>query len=407
MADTGARLRVGDVHTVIVGAMVHGGHALAHVEGQTVFVRHACPGEEAVIQITSASRKIVRADAIEIRTPSADRVEPACVLARPGGCGGCDWQFASLAAQRRWKSDVIRESFARFAHVSDLRVPVEPVAGDADGLGWRHRAHVVLLREPSAAHAVPAFKGSRSSTTHPFTQCPVLTPGLNRAAQGFDGAGIPVSGSDAWLQEGSDGLVGSARGRGDASAKVTHTVRNRRWRIDPRSFWQAHTGMADALVGAVLDSVGDVRGQVWWDLYAGSGLFSAFLGERVGDAGTVHAVEESAQSMREGRRALHDLPQVQMHQAATASWIRSRHERVDGVVLDPPRTGAGADVIRLLCQAAPRMLVYVACDPVALARDAALLMERGYRLTTMRAFDGFPMTHHVECVATFETPEIS
>ena len=298
--------------------MVHGGHALAHVQGQTVFVRHACPGEEVVIRITSASRKIVRADAIEIRTPSTDRVEPPCALARPAGCGGCDWQFASLTAQRQWKSDVIRESFARFAHLPDQCIEVEPVAGDPDGLGWRQRAHVALLRDPSATHAAPAFRESRSSTPHTFEICPVLTPGLNRAAHGFDGAVVPVSGSDAWLQEGSDGLVGAARGRAESSAKVTHIVRNRRWRIDPRSFWQAHRGMAEVLVGAVLDSVADVRGQTWWDLYAGSGLFSAFLGERVGDAGTVHAVEESPQSIREGRRALHDLPQVRLHQIGRA-----------------------------------------------------------------------------------------
>lgn len=407
MTEPEARLRVGDVHAVTVGAMVHGGHALAHVAGQTVFVRYACPGEDVVIRITSASRKIVRADAIEILRPSSDRVEPTCVLAHPGGCGGCDWQFASLDAQRRWKSQVIRESFARFAHLPDQSIEVEPVAGDVDGQGWRQRAHVALLRDPATPHAIPAFAGVRSSTMHAFDVCPVLTPGLNGAVRGFPAAGIPASGSDAWLQEGSDGLVGAVQGQGDARAKVTHQVRHRRWRIDPRSFWQAHTGMAEVLVGAVLDVVSDIHGQTWWDLYAGSGLFSAFLGEAVGGTGTVHAVEESAQSIREGRRALHDLPQVQLHQAATAAWLGVARDRVDGVVLDPPRTGAGAQVINLLRQAGPRTVVYVACDPVALARDTALLRDGGYRMTSLRAFDGFPMTHHVECVASFDGPEIS
>ncbi len=205
MSNEERSLRPGDVRTVTVGAMVHGGHAIAHVDGRTVFVRYACPGEEVVIRITSASRKLVRADAIEIVQASPERVEPPCGLAHPGGCGGCDWQFASLDAQRRWKSEVVRESFERFAGLPDVSVVTEPIRAEEDGLRWRQRAHVTLLPGNSTPNALPAFKKVRSSEAIPFVTCPVLTPGVDSAAHS-----CPASSTDVWIQEGSDGIVAAS-----------------------------------------------------------------------------------------------------------------------------------------------------------------------------------------------------
>lgn len=407
-----AQLRVGDLHATTVGAMVHGGHALAHVGNHTVFVRYACPGEQVTILITSISRKIIRADAVEIHVSSPDRVTPSCELARPGGCGGCDWQYASIEAQRRWKSEVIKESFDRHGNLPGMNVVVEAVAGDVDGLAWRHRAHMSLVDRGKDAHPAPAFALHRSSDRVTFDVCPIVTPGINVAAHQ-----CAPGGGSAWLQEGSDGYVAVAETQHRSSGKVRHVVRGREWRIAPDSFWQAHIGMADALVSAVLSSVeecvGDTRNGVWWDLYAGSGLFSAFLAEVVGESGRVSAVEESATSIREARRALHDLPQVRLHNSSVEDWVTSVHGEdigghvPDGVLLDPPRTGAGELVIRAIASAGPATIIYVACDPVALARDSAHLAAEGYLLRAVRGFDGFPMTHHVECVATFTKTEIS
>jgi tRNA/tmRNA/rRNA uracil-C5-methylase (TrmA/RlmC/RlmD family) len=407
-----AKIRVGDRHRVTVGVMVHGGHALAYLGKNTIFVRHACPGEVVIAQITSVSKKIIRADAIEIISASSDRVIPPCVLSVPGGCGGCDWQFAPVALQRQWKSRIISESLERHGGLSGQIVDVEPVNGDEDGLRWRARTHVTLITVEDDDKSRPAFKKYRSSESVPFDVCPVLTQRVDAAAHSCSG-----SSTDAWIQQGAHGAIGIAPGGLNSGGlhpvdknsvnKVVHEVRDRSWRIDPLSFWQAHVGMAEALVEVVLDFVGQVRGQTWWDLYAGSGLFSAFLAERTGALGTIHAVEESPHSSREGRRALHDLPQIQLHNESTERWLRNHEGDVDGVVLDPPRTGAGSEVIGLIVQAAPSRIIYVACDPVALGRDAGFLTRAGYRLTGLRALDGFPMTHHVECVAFFTRTEIS
>jgi tRNA/tmRNA/rRNA uracil-C5-methylase (TrmA/RlmC/RlmD family) len=396
------RVRVGDRHQVTVGVMVHGGHALAYLGKNTIFVRHACPGEVVIAEITSVSKKIIRADAIEIISASPDRVIPRCVLSVPGGCGGCDWQFAPVALQRHWKSRIISESLERHGGLAGQKVDVEPVHGDEDGLGWRARTHVTLITAEGDDQPRPAFKKYRSSESVAFEVCPVLTPRVDAAAHGCSRGS-----TDVWIQEGAQGSIGLASVGNKSVEKVVHEVRDRSWRIEPQSFWQAHVGMAEALVDVVLDFVGEAQGQTWLDLYAGSGLFSAFLAQRTGATGTIHAVEESSQSIREGRRALHDLPQIRLHNESTERWLRNHAGSVDGVVLDPPRTGAGSEVIGLIVQSAPSRIIYVACDPVALGRDAGLLTRAGYRLTGLRALDGFPMTHHVECVALFTQTEIS
>ena len=399
---TSQKLRVGDRHQVTVGVMVHGGHALAHIGKHTLFVRHACPGEEVVVEITSVSKKIIRAHAIEIISASPDRVVPPCELAVPDGCGGCDWQFARVSVQREWKSRIIAESLERHGGLVGQRVDVEPVRGDVDGLGWRGRTHINVITVEDRSDPMPAFKKFRSSESVAFESCLVLTPGVNAAAHSCTNPG-----GDAWIQEGAQGSIATAQSGSANAPKVVHEVRGRSWRIDPQSFWQAHVGMAEALVDVVLEYVGDAQGQTWWDLYAGSGLFSAFLAQRTGASGIVHAVEESPRSVREGRRALHDLTQVRLHNESTEEWLRHHEGGVDGVLLDPPRTGAGSEVIRLIAQAAPDRVIYLACDPVALGRDAGLLTKAGFKMDGLRALDGFPMTHHVECVAFFTRSEIS
>ncbi|RYJ01586.1 MAG: class I SAM-dependent RNA methyltransferase, partial [Actinomycetales bacterium] len=145
------------------------------------------------------------------------------------------------------------------------------------------------------------------------------------------------------------------------------------------------------------------------DLYAGVGLFTAFLAQGVGPEGRVASVESDPGGSRDARRNLHDLAQVQLIDRTTerslrdGSLVGSLEGRVDVVVLDPPRTGAKraiADIVELR----PRRIVYVACDPAALARDLVAPLAAGYQLVSLRGFALFPMTHHVECVAVLALP---
>jgi tRNA/tmRNA/rRNA uracil-C5-methylase (TrmA/RlmC/RlmD family) len=365
-----ADLSVGAERIVDIGTVAHGGHFIAHADGRTLFVRHALPGERARVRVTSVNRKIVRADAVEILVASPDRVAPPCPWAHADGCGGCDFQHVSLPAQRALKRQVLVESLQRIGGVTDdallAGVQVAELPGFADGLHWRTR-----MRWAAAPDGAVGLLKHRSHELVRVDECLIAAPEVARP---------------------------STRPPG----RVVREVRGRTWRLGSDDFWQVHPGLPDALVDAVLAACGPRRGETWWDLFSGAGLFSAFLGEAVWLDGRVDAVEGSEEGVRAARRALHDLPQVRLHRADVDAWIESEdHEAPDGVVLDPPRAGAGEHLVTALATAEVPVIVYVACDPASLARDASRLARLGYRIDALVAFDAFPMTHHFETVAAF------
>jgi tRNA/tmRNA/rRNA uracil-C5-methylase (TrmA/RlmC/RlmD family) len=181
---------------------------------------------------------------------------------------------------------------------------------------------------------------------------------------------------------------------------IVERAAGRTWQLSARSFWQGHPGAADVLVAAVLAGLGPRPGERAMDLYAGVGLFAGALAEAVGGQGAVAAVEGDAAAVEAAAANLADLPWVSVVRGEVAAVLAgSEADPVDLVVLDPPRIGAGRAVVDAVADRGPRAVAYVACDPAALARDVAMFAARGYAVTALRAFDLFPMTHHVECVA--------
>lgn len=360
---------VGDEFEVTALRVAHGGHMIGHEGGRVVFIRHALPGERVRVRVTDVNRRIMRADAIEVITPAAERVEAPCRWSGPGGCGGCDFQHVEVAAQRRLKSEVLRTSLQRFAGLDDdalatLDTDVRELPGHPDGLRWRTRV--------SWARRHDGIQGLRRHRSHDIVA-------MDRCLLAEEGHDTPGS-APADVREVSSGT--------------------RTWRLTDDAFWQVHPELPGALVRAAMEFGAPTAGEQWWDLFAGVGLFAASLGEAVGTSGGVVAVEGSPAAVHCGRDALGDLPQVRFVESDVARWLASEDLAApDGVVLDPPRTGAGPALMRELCEAEIPRLVYVACDPVALARDVGIAQEHGYRLERLRAFDAFPMTHHVETVA--------
>ncbi|MCH1866656.1 methyltransferase [Nocardioides sp. CFH 31398] len=364
---------VGRRHEVEVGPVAHGGHCVARVTvaegepGRVVFVRHALPGERVVVELTEGTEgdRFWRGDAVEVLEASPDRVEAPCPYAGPGLCGGCDLQHVALPAQRRLKADVVAEQLERLAGL-DVAVVVEKVPGEPDappGLRWRTRQRFVPL--PGGR------RGMRKHRSHEVVEV------------------------DDCLITARD-----AREPGPATQglSVVETVRGRGLAVAADGFWQVHPGAPEALLSAVLEALVPQPGETVLDLYAGVGLFAAFLAEEVGPVGRVTAVEGDATA---AALAAENLPGVDVLPGDVAAVLAGPDapSRVDLVVLDPPRTGARREVCEAVAARAPRAVAYVACDPAALARDVATLAELGYRLTSLRAFDLFPMTHHVECVA--------
>ncbi|PJI85698.1 class I SAM-dependent RNA methyltransferase [Luteimicrobium subarcticum] len=417
-----------------VGPVAHGGHCVARHEGRVVFVRHALPGERVLARLTSAEddARFWRADAVEVLEASPDRVPSAWPAAGPGGVGGGELAHVALAAQRRWKQTVLAEQLERLAGVTEVdgvpvaELPVAAAPGDDErgGLGWRTRIELVTDAQGRAG-----MHRYRSHDVVPLDDMPLASDEV-RALCETEGvftrlwpAGVrldviaPADGSaPLLLQDGEPLRGGRTDERPNARRTVTETValpdgRTGTYRLRGDGFWQVHRAAPAVLVGAVLDALaGTGAGATVLDLYSGAGLFTAPLADLVGPAGRVVAVEGSEQAVKDARRSLHDVRQVELHAGRVETTLTALRaaagssgglRAADAVVLDPPRAGAGRQVVEQVAHLAPATIVYVACDPAALARDVAYLADQGYRLAALRAFDLFPMTHHVEAVATF------
>ncbi|NYH45668.1 tRNA/tmRNA/rRNA uracil-C5-methylase (TrmA/RlmC/RlmD family) [Micromonospora jinlongensis] len=389
-----------------VDAVAPGGHCVARVDGQVVFVRHALPGERVIAEVTEVHRGFVRADAVTVLDPSPDRVEPPCPYARPGACGGCDLQHVAPGAQLAWKTAVVREQLVRLGGLTDveldqLNVRVEALPGGL--LGWRSRVRYAVdgadragLLKHRSHEVVPI---DRCRIAHPaIQQLPVLTERWP-AAEAVET--IASTGGDVTVTEIRDGVPTPVSG----PAEVREVAAGRDWTLPASAFWQVHPAAADTLCTAVLDLLDPQPGETGWDLYGGAGLFAAALAGRVGDA-RITLVESSRDGVEAARANLADLPQIEVVAARVETALTRRRITgpVDVVVLDPPRSGAGAQVVRDIVAAGPRAVAYVACDPAAFARDVRTFTDLGWRLAALRGFDLFPMTQHVEQVGLLLPP---
>ena len=420
---------VGDLVELDIGPIAHGGHCVARLPGDArrmvVFVRHTLPGEHVRARITEQAKGFLRADAVEVLEPSPERVVPPCRYA--GVCGGCDFQHVSLSEQRHLKAEVVREQFDRLARVDLSALGLDPVVealpGDRDGLGWRTRVEFAIDPRTGAA----GLRRHRSHDVVPIERCLIASPGVTDA---------DIT-SRTWPDAENVDVTETSHGEVVVSVLPSHAGRERRiveavhglgdLALDARGFWQVHPGAASTFVTTVLDLLDPRPGERALDLYCGVGLFAAALAERIGPLGQVIAVESDRRATAYARKNLAGHRQALVLDGRVDDLFgvprdtrrspgrrrrparRSRGtvrspllpERAELVVLDPPRTGAGAGVVRAVSDLGPRAIAYVACDPAALARDTATFLEAGYALAGLRCFDAFPMTHHLECIALF------
>ncbi|HVX23090.1 MAG TPA: TRAM domain-containing protein [Acidimicrobiales bacterium] len=407
-----------------VGAMASGGGCMGRApDGRVVFVRHALPGELVEAEVTEETARFLRADAVAVREPSPDRVVPPCRYAGPGRCGGCDWQHVAVAAQRRLKAEMVAEQLRRVGGV-DRAVVVEEVPGAPDGLGWRTRVRFAVDGDGRAG-----FRRHRSHEVQPVDRCLLAAaevegagvegrrwPGVDEVevlgGPGVDGVVTSVAGERrrqvpaAALPDGPGGVVVDGR-TVRPPRRVTTEVRGRRFGVSAGVFWQVHPGAPEVLARAVLDALAPRPGEAVADLYAGVGLFAVLLAAAVGESGAVTAVERDRRACADAVANAAGLPQVSVvRSSVTPRLVAGELGHPDLVVLDPAREGAGKPVMAALAGLvpAPRRMAYVSCDAASFARDARVLLDAGWSLASLRAFDLFPMTEHVELLGVLEPP---
>jgi tRNA/tmRNA/rRNA uracil-C5-methylase (TrmA/RlmC/RlmD family) len=406
---------------VIIDGFAHGGEGVGRIDGKVVLVAGALPGERVRVTVVEDHPRWSRAHLDEVLVASADRVTPPCPIATE--CGGCDLQHVDPAAARALKTRVVREQLARLGGLGDIaHMLVEDCRAVGPDLGYRN--HVQLHVAPDGQLG---FHRAGSHEVVPVAHCPVASDEVNGL--------LAVFGPDAGATELAVRAIGDARtaivtpGQGAVDlpgsvptlalrqadgapvvvrgeARSTVTVAGIALEVPIDAFFQVNMGGAEALVQLVRESAGEVAHRDVWDLYAGVGLLSLPL---AADGAHVLAVESfpsaaaalgrSAEALELEVKVLSERVERVTHRAAEGDRTL---ETPEIVIADPPRAGLGRRVIADLGRLAPARIVLVACDVASFSRDARDLADAGFRLTRAVPLDLFPMTHHVEIVATFE-----
>lgn len=400
----------GATFEVVIERNLPGGLGLAHADGRTVMVALAAPGDRLRVRVDRVKGNVAFASIVEILEPAPVRVEPPCPYF--GRCGGCDFQQLSYRAQLHAKVEIIRDCLRRIAAIEEVP-PFEITPAPNQ---WHYRARAQWQYD-SVRRRLGYFEGN-SHRVCDVAECAVLVPELQRELETLreqmSQGDLPqdaryfraIAGDD----EISVATVSGERRRDttptaiDRSREITRTIRGERYHLKAESFFQTNNDLLPDLIDYAL---GDVRGQKALELYCGVGLFTLSLARRVE---RVIAVEDDADATELARKnlAAAGLTNAEVEKSKVGDWVgwndaTEEFRSVDFLLLDPPRTGAESRVIAGILNVKPQRICYVSCDPATLARDLKKLIAGGYSINSIRAFDMFPQTHHVETVVHLKT----
>jgi len=419
---------VGQIVDLEITDAAHGGVFVGRLDGRVVFTADAIPGERVRARLTDVSKpSFWRAETVEVTDASPHRqrhIWPEADIDRDPADrpGGAEFGHIDLAHQREIKRHILATALQRTGR---LEPPVEfegpraasvgnhVVAEQPDGTRWRTRVSLHVDDDGR----VGAY-AARSHRVIPTETLPLATAAIERAAAAL---GRPAPGRVDLVQP-ADGHVRilvhpstDAARKGRAARRsnevVVEHVGARRFRVDADGFWQVHRLAASTLTTVVAEELADDVDPDGWhlDLYGGVGLFGALLGDLAGPAARITSVEGNERATEHAGENLAEWVGARAETARVDRWTRALRQTISDrdrerlargtVVLDPPRTGAGAAVVDDLAALGPASIVYVACDPVALARDLARFAGHGYRTDRVRGIDLFPHSHHMEAVA--------
>jgi 23S rRNA (uracil1939-C5)-methyltransferase len=360
-----------------------GGDCMAKLDGKIVFVPDALPGEELEVTIGEEKKDYLTARIARILTPSPRRTEPRCPLY--GQCGGCNLQMTDYPYQIELKTAILREAFRRAGCPQPL-----PEIRVVTGSPWEYRSRFQFRRTRQGA----ALKARRNDALIPVKDCPVAVPAIRTM---LAGGTIPGRCGERFTlfappEDPQGPVVFETPGQNLCQAELA----GKTFQFDVKGFFQSNLPLMEKMIAALCQGL---RGNKALDLYSGSGVFARFLSDSFGQ---VTLVEQNAQSLAWAEVNLRDRPHVSYAQSGKA-WLggAGAKERFDAIAADPPRSGLESQVLAWLCGEQYAPFRYVSCNPVTLARDAAVLVHAGYALEDICLFDFYPQTSHIEALACF------
>ena len=380
--------------TITLGKMAFEGGTVAHDDGRTMFIEYGLPSETVIAELERERAGVFHGRVVEVLEASADRVEPACTYF--GECGGCQWQHIAYPRQLELKREIVREQLKRIGRFEEP--PVSPTVGAENP--WGYRNHIRFTAKSRGEI------GFVQRSTHRFLridECKIANPWINEAL--------------SKLQEHGSGLHQVAIRRGVKTGEVMiqpdvshidlsmppatkfyhEELLGHRFRISGASFFQTNTSQAERLILLVREKLDPQPHETLADAYAGVGTFAVILAPLVA---RVIAIEESAAAVDDAAVNAAGSPNIEYHKGKVEDVLPAISERIDSLILDPPRMGAHAVAIAAVVKTKPARIAYVSCDPATLSRDLRLLADGGYELLDVTPVDMFPQTYHIECVAS-------
>jgi 23S rRNA (uracil1939-C5)-methyltransferase len=406
-----------DTFELRLDEMAHGGSAIGRHAGRAIFVPYAIPGERIAARITDDRTRYAFAEGVTLLEPSPHRVEPLCAHFGPGRCGGCHFQHIDYAAQLDYKRAILIDQFKRIGGMANATV--HPAIPSPDEWGYRNHATFHVDGEGNLCYV-----GTDNHTLIPVEECHIIRPELLDLLNELNFEDMPEL-DRVRLQIGSDGDLMVILSSPDdqppelevsipvsinfvlsdnepvnliGSSNVAYSVHGRRFRVTAGGFFQVNLPQAEKLVDLVLERLNLQGSETVLDLYAGVGLFTAFIAER---ASLVTSIESYPPAVTDADENLADLDNIDLIEGSVEDVLAELEGPVDAVVVDPPRTGVEPAALDILDDLGARTIVYVSCEPATLARDAKRLIAKGFRLVDVQPVDMFPQTYHIECVAHF------
>jgi len=387
------RLGVGAELDVEVERILPGGVGLAHAGGQTLLVALSVPGDCLRVRVERVKGSVAFASITEVLTASHARVDPPCQYF--GRCGGCDFQQLSYEAQLAAKVEIIRDCLRRVARVEPpADIPITPSPAI-----WRYRSR--LRWQYDARRKLFGYFERSTHRVCDVVECPIALPALQeklsmlRARLREDE--LPEEVGEFEAIAGDDGVTLAPPVEESDAREQVRVIGGEHYRFDAACFFQINHELLEPLVR---EATSDAEGESAVDLYCGVGLFTLPLARRFA---RVTGVEGNASACAFARLNLSDagLAHASVETSDVGAWLAHHAAQVspvDFVLLDPPRAGAEPAAIAGIVALRPRQISYVSCDPATLARDLRTLIANDYEIVSIRAFDMFPQTHHVETV---------